>query len=201
MNNQKTKRKLNHNQRFIHNDHEIKKVIFWLNRKYRGRITARQIAKATGLTRQAVYNHCSSMKSAVADSEQSILADFSDELDLQVNTLRSVIPDTNVRLFYATLVFMARRPELFCSICADVNNQGLLYQMMEMIFPRLGIIWLPKGLPAPAPGSERADLLIRMLVGVLSKWGASTNCDIRKANRCIRRLLRATEDAAANRLP
>ncbi len=172
-----------------------------LNSKYRGRITARQIAKSAGLTRQAVYNHYPSMKSAVADSEETILSDFSSELDLQTKNLVAVIPDFNTRVFYATMVFMAKRKELFCLICSDVNNQGVLYQMVEIIFPGLEITWLPKGLPTPKIDSERARMLIRLLVEVLCQWSTSTKCDIRKADHFIRRLLRAISDAAANRLP
>ena len=40
-----------------------------------------------------------------------------------------------------------------------------------------------------------------MMVEVISKWGAATRCDIRKANRYINRLLRITEDAERNRVP
>ncbi len=79
------------------------------------------------------------MKSAVADSEETILSVFSTGLDLQTKNLVAVIPDFNTRVFYTTMVFMAKRKELFCLICSDVNNQGILYQMVEIIFPGLEI--------------------------------------------------------------
>ena len=201
MSKQKSTGTQKHNQVYQRNDSAIKRVVFLLNGQYRGRVTARQIAKATGLTRQAVYNHCFSTKSVVADSEQAILAEFSADMDVQTKKLFTVIPDANTRLFYATLVFISHRREIFSPICSDMHNQGVLYQMVELLYARLEIVWLPKGAPTPEIGSDRADMLIHMLSEVVCKWSVSTNCDIRKANRCIRRMLRATSDAASNRLP
>ena len=123
------------------------------------------------------------------------------EIERQSQNLISLISDINTRLFYAVLVFMAKRRDLFSMICADINHQGVLYRMTEILYSRLEITWLPKGSATPVLGSERTDMLIRVLVEVFCKWSISTNCNVRKADRYIRRLLRATTDAAENRLP
>ncbi len=183
------------------NESSIRKAVFLLNSKRHGRITAKRIAKATGLTRQAIYNHYSNMEQILPKTEEAVLADFTAELDLQMEKLRAIIPDTNTRLFYVAFVFIAKRRELFAPICADIKNHGVIYRMGEILFPRLEIMWLPKGLPSPTLGSERTSMLIHVLVEIISQWSLSTKSDIRKARRFIKRLLRAISDAAANRLP
>ena len=135
------------------------------------------------------------------DGENDILKAFSEETARQSKKLSSVIPDKNYRLFYATMSFMAQRREIFALICSESSNQDVLSRMAEIIFLRLDIMWLPKGTPNPAPDSQRAKMLVRVMAEILREWVAETNCNVRKADRFIRRLLRAVADAAANRLP
>lgn len=161
----------------------------------------RQIAKETGLSRQTLYNHHPNVNQAITESEDALLEEFAAELDIQVEKLSNIMPDANGRVFYAMLIFMARRGDIFCPICGDINNQGLLHRIVEATLPRLQIDWLPHNTPAPAVGSERVDIFMRMMVEVITRWGVATQCDIRKANRYVNRLLRITEDAERNRLP
>lgn len=197
----KKRAKITHNQRYVRSELVIYKAVLKLLKRQRGRITVRQIAKETGLSRQTLYNHHPNINQAIIESEDVLLEEFTAELDTQVEKLSNIMPDANWRIFYATLIFMARRGDIFCPICTDINNQGLLYRVVEAAFPRLQIDWLPKNIPAPAVGSERVDIFIRMMVEVIARWGAATRCDIRKANRYVNRLLRITEDAERNRLP
>ena len=190
-----------HNRRYDRSELAIYKTVLKLLKKQRGRITMRQIAKETGLSRQTLYNHHPNVNQAITESEDAFLEEFAAELDTQVEKLSNIMPDANGRVFYAVFIFMARRSDIFCPICADINNQWLLYRIVEVAFPRLQIDWLPKNIPAPAVGSERVDIFIRMMVEVIARWGAATRCDIRKANRYVNRLLRITEDAERNRLP
>lgn len=198
----KSKRaRIAHNKRYARSELTIYKTVLKLLEKQRGRITMRQIAKEAGLSRQTLYNHHPDVNQTITESEDALLEEFAAELDTQVEKLSNIMPDANGRVFYAMLIFMARRGDIFYPICADINNQGLLHRIAEAVFSRLRIEWLPKGTPAPAIGSERADLFMRITVEVISKWGMTTRCDIRKANRYVNRLLRITEDAERNQLP
>jgi len=117
----KTKRsKLPHNTVFDRNELAIQKAILSLFATYRGRITARQVAKAAGLSRQTIYNHHADVHTAIVDGENAILEAFSDNLENQSQKLIGVISDPNSRLFYASMIFMAHRREIFCPICADI---------------------------------------------------------------------------------
>lgn len=189
-----------HNRIYFRNEHAIQKAVFTLIGRYRGRLTARQVAKAAGLAWRTVYRHCSDFDSVIAKSEDAILSEFSACFDENLQRLR-LVRDQNARLFYAMMVFMAHRRDVFCPICSDLNNQGILYRMVEIVYQRLGIVWLPKGSPTPALESEKVKMLMRIIVEVLCEWGTSTNCNVRKANRFVQRMLCATADAAANRLP
>ena len=202
-NQQKGSTKEKHNKNYDRNERAIQRAVFSLIKRHRGRLTACQVAKVAGLSRRTFYRHHSGINAVITESEDRVLAEFSADLDRQVQKLTVIISDANTRLFYATLVFMAHRyrREIFEAIGTDHNNQGILYQMVEIIYPQLEIAWLPKGTPAPALGSERADMLARMIVEVLCKWSTSTHCNVRKADPYIRRMLQATKDAAANRLP
>ncbi len=189
-----------HNRLYYRNEHTIQKAAFSLIRRYRGRLTARQVAKTAGLSWRTVHRHCSDFDSVIAESEETILSEFSACFDKNLQKLQ-LVRDQNARLFYAMMVYMAHRRDVFCPICSDLNNQGILYRMTESVYQRLEIVWLPKGSPIPALESEKVKMLMRIIVEVLCEWSISTNCNVRRANHYIQRLLRAVSDAAANRLP
>lgn len=193
-------RKVHHNSRYEHNERAIYNAILILMGAYRGRITARQVAKSAGLTRQTIYNHHPNINQAIVNNEKALLQKFASGLDQQIEKLSRVTTDTNGRIFYAIMIFMARHDDVFFPVCTNINNQGLLYQIVEVAYPRLEISWLPVGLPAPCAGSERVESYLHKSVGIIRRWGKNTHCDVRRGGRYINSLLRATEDAARNRL-
>ena len=202
-------RKVHHNSRYEHNERAIYNAILILMGAYRGRITARQVAKSAGLTRQTIYNHHPNINQAIVNNEKALLQKFSSGLDQQIEKLSKVTTDKNGRIFYAIMIFMARHDimifmarhdDVFFPVCTNINNQGLLYQIVEAAYPRLEISWLPVGLPAPCAGSERVESYLHKSVGIICRWGKVTHCDVRRGGRYINSLLRATEDATRNRL-
>lgn len=199
----KTKRKNaqeKHNDKYKKGERAIRAVVFKLLQRHRGRITMRQLEKETGLSRRAIYNHHANVNAVIMESEDALLAEFDAGLDEQTARLAALTPDYNGRIFYAMLIFMSRHREVFCPICSDVNNQGLLHRMVEAAYPRLRLNWLPKGEPAPAIGSERVDLLLWMLTALAAKWGAVTRCDADQVIHYVRRMVRVTELAVRNGL-
>ena len=190
-----------HTKQYERNERAIQSAIRKLLKTYRGHITARQVAKAAGLTRQTVYNHHPNINRAISENEHSLLTEFSITLEGQAERLRKVIKDANGRLFFSLLVFIAKHKETFGPICADVNNQGLLHSMVETVYPRLEVGWLPKGSPAPALDSERASMLVCMVVNVVNRWGRETECNVRRAGHYMARLQKIVDEAGRNRLP
>ena len=193
-------RKVHHNRQYERSERAIQNAILTLMEVYRGRITARQVAKAAGLSRQTIYNHHSNINQAIVNNEKALLQKFSSGLDQQIERLSKVTTDTNGRIFYAIMIFMARHDDVFFPVCTNINNQGLLYQIVEAAYPKLEISWLPVGPPAPCAGSERVESYLHKSVGIIRRWGQRTHCDVRRGGRYINSLLRATEDAAQNRL-
>lgn len=188
-----------HNRRYEHSERAMQSAILKLLKHHRGRITAQQVAKAAGLSRQTIYNHHSGINQAIINNEAALLQEFSSGLDDQLRLLSHTTANPNGRIFYAILIFMTRNKEVFCPICADHNNQGLLYKIVEAAYPRLEITWLPVGVPAPEANSERAEAYVHKLVGIIRRWGMDTHCDIRRGGRCVDSLLRATAEVAKNR--
>lgn len=197
---EKHSRKNPHNRRYEHSERAMQSAILKLLKRHRGRITARQVAKAAGLSRQTIYNHHPSINQAIINNEAALLQEFLSGLDDQLRLLSRTTANPNGRIFYAILIFMARHREVFCPICADRNNQGLLYKIVEAAYPRLEITWLPVGVPAPEAGSERVEAYIHKGVGIIRRWGEDTGCDVRRGSRCVNSLLRTTEDSARGRL-
>ena len=178
-------RRVHHNSRYEHNERAIYNAILILMGAYRGRITARQVAKSAGLTRQTIYNHHPNINQAIVNNEKALLQKFSSGLDQQIEKLSKVTTDKNGRIFYAIMIFMARHDDVFFPVCANINNQGLLYQIVEVAYPRLEISWLPVGLPAPCAGSERVESYLHKSVGIIRRWGKNTHCDVRRGGRYI----------------
>lgn len=189
-----------HNRRYERSERAMQSAILKILKRHRGRITARQVAKAAGLSRQTIYNHHPNINQAISNNEETLLQEFSSGLDDQLKLLSRTTANPNGRIFYAILIFMARHKEIFCQICADRNNQGLLYKIVEAAYPRLEITWLPIGVPAPEAGSERVEAYIHKSVGIIRRWGKETHCDVRRGSRCVDSLLYATENAAQSRL-
>ena len=188
-----------HNRRYEHSERAMQSAILKLLKRHRGRLTARQVAKAAGLSRQTIYNHHPNINQAIINNEETLVEEFSSGLDDQLRLLSRTTANPNGRIFYAILIFMTRHKEIFCEICTDHNNQGLLYKIIEVAYPRLEITWLPIGVPAPEAGNERVEAYIHKCVGVIRRWGEATHCDVRRGGRCVDSLLRATEDLARGR--
>lgn len=190
-----------HNRLFSRNEHKILYTFLKLFRIHRGRVTVWRVAEASGLSRQTIYNHHPHIDQTLIQGEEKLLSDFVVGFDAQNKKFSKMIPDANKRVFYTILIFMNRHTDIFCLICSDINNQGILYQIVREMFPRLQFKWLPAGTPAPDISSERVSMYIRMVVEVISRWGIDTRCDIRKADRYIDRMIRITEAAERNMLP
>lgn len=188
-----------HNRRYEHNERAMQSAILKLLKRHRGRITARQVAKAAGLSRQTIYNHHPNINQAIVNNEEALIEEFSSGLDDQLRLLSRTTASPNGRIFYAILIFMTQHKEVFCSICADRNNQELLYKIVEAVYPKLEITWLPIGVPAPEAGNERVEAYIHKCVGIIRRWGEATHCDVRRGGRYVDSLLRTTEDLARGR--
>ena len=67
--------------------------------------------------------------------------------------------------------------------------------MIERVYPLLSITWYPINQPAPAIGSERAEMLFRLIVEVITRWGNETHCDFQKANQYIIKLTKIAMEA------
>ena len=196
----KTKTAGSRNSTYKKNERAIAGAVFSLIGQHRGKLTAGMIAREAGVSRNTVYRHCKSIGTIVGEMEDRILDEFAAGLDNDLRRLGSA-HTVNTRLFYALLTFMKRRRDEFCPICADANNHGLLYQMVLLIYPRLEITWLPKGVSAPAIDSERAEMLMQIIVWALTKWGVNTHRDIHEMDRFVRRLCKFVKYAEENRLP
>ncbi len=196
---EKQNRKNPHNRRYERSERALQSAILKLLKRHRGRLTARQVAKAAGLSRQTIYNHHPNINQAIINNEEALVEEFSSGLDDQLRLLSRTTANPNGRIFYAILIFMTRHKEVFCPICVDRNNQGLLYKIVEVVYPSLEITWLPIGVPAPEAGSERVETYIHKCVGVIRRWGEATHCDVRRGGRCVDSLLRTTEYLAQGR--
>ncbi len=108
--------------------------------------------------------------------------------------------DINQRLFMASFIFMTQYSEIFYQICSNMAVQDILYRMLKVLYPKLRLTWLPAGAPTPAIDSERVDLYLRLLTGVICQWGKGTNCDIGKAEPYIRKMIKITEDVTGRNI-
>ncbi len=198
--NEKVRQPKKHNKTFYDTEITIQKTILKLLKKHRGRITARQVAVASGLSRQVIYKHHPNINQAIINNENDLMDKLLSELDAQLEKLSHIVSDHNGRIFYAVLIFMARHREIFCPICSDLNNQELLYRIIDTLYPKLDILWLPKGISTPKRDSLRVVMYINSCVSIIREWGKNTNCDIKKSSKYIESLLRTTANAAQNRL-
>lgn len=189
--------KAKRNLTYCRNDRKIQKVIFSLISDYRGRITAARIAKEAKISKRTLYTHYPKLNDAFEIIENKLVSDCSSEIMRHNIALTKVIPDCNERTFYSLMLYMAQNKSIFIPICASITNHLVLYEIMEMIYPSLEIIWFPADSPSPEIGSERADMYISMCVEIIRRWGTKTDCSIQKARKYVSRLKNLTSEASA----
>ena len=188
-----------HTARYRKNEALIRNAIFMLLPDHRGNLTAGQIARYANLSRLTVYNHHKNISRAIIEIEDELLEEFTAALDspgIPVSTIK----DANRRYFFALFTFMHRHREVFCPVCMERQHVGLLLHMMRLLYPRLEVHWLPKGTPAPAIGSERADFFMWMLVGIISRWGMETKCSVKESGYYMGRIMRVIAAVSTRRI-
>lgn len=187
-----------HNRRYYRRRTAFFVTVLKLLRKYRGRVTVRQISKVAGFPRQVFYRYFKNINQAIADCESWLYQEYKRYLDSVA--LRGTDAAINRSYFTISFVFMAQNKEVFYQICSDMAIEDILYRMLKVLYPKLRLMWLPKGTPAPSVSSDRVDLYLRVLTGVICQWGKETNCDIDKAESYIRRMVKLTEDVTGRNI-
>lgn len=187
------------NKRKTHNRQYYKRraaafvSILEMMKKARGRVTVIQLSKVTNFPRQTFYRYFRNVNQAIIECEQWLHQEYG-------QYLAKISPDntdegTNRKLFLHTFIFMSQNKKLFNQVCSNMAVQDILYRMlMNVLYPKLRLTWLPKGDPAPSIDSGRVDIYLRVLTGVICQWGKETQCDINKADQYIRKMLKVTED-------
>ena len=190
------KKQIKHSRRYEESDIRIIASLRKQKKAYRARVTVRQVIDGAGLKRSSFYYHYSDVNAAVEASENNILDSFLAFLENPPIRYRKKRGNPNRALFELMLLFMRRHKEIFREICDDINNQSVLYKMVEYVYPHLVIIWYPINQPAPVIGSERAEMLFRLIAEVITRWGKETHCDFKKADYYIDKLVKITNEAS-----
>ena len=118
---EKHSRKNPHNRRYEHSERAMQSAILKLLKRHRGRITAWQVAKAAGLSRQTIYNHHPNINQAIINNEEALVEEFLSGLDDRLRLLSRTTANPNGRIFYAILIFITQHKEVFCTICVSVK--------------------------------------------------------------------------------
>ena len=186
-----------HTRRFRKSETAFINTLFRLLRRYRGKLTVATVARELHMSRQAFYLHHHDINTAITESEELLLTEFSEFLAARCP--KNSGQRNNRQLITACFLFMSQRRIVFQEIGENMIHQHILYRMLEIVYPKLVIVCLPAGTPAPALGSERADLYLRYAVGVLSRWASASRCDIGSAERYIRLLLKLADEIGSRR--
>ena len=183
------------NKTFRKNEDLLRRVVLSLLPKHRGRLRAKAIIKETKLSKQTIYKHYPELAKAPIFIEQSLLQDYNNWIKEQRPMLAKVIPDTNQRLFYILMLFMANNSKSFLPICKEVSNRHIIYKMIETIYPDLDTVWLPNNVPKSKLHDSKASVYISICVEVICQWGKTTGCKIDKSDEYIKWLQRISQEA------
>ena len=186
--------------RFNRNELKIKRAIFELLLDNRGKISMGQVARRAHISRITVYNHHHNINRAISEIEERLLQEFIAVLDGKDGPLATNTLGDNRRVFFSLMWFMSKRDGFFKPICANPDTHGLLRKMVEALYPRLDILWLPIDRPAPVVDSERVDLFLEMIVCVIRRWGKETGCDLSVCNSYLNRLIHITSTVSRSKI-
>lgn len=185
-----------HNQRYRKTNDLLIASIRKQTKKHRARITVNQVMKDVGMARSSFYNHYPNVNSAIEASDAALVAGLEKFLNFPPVIYKKPPRNINRYCFELTFLYMSRHKMIFCCVCDDINNQSLLFKMVETLYPKLHIVWPLGDGSAPAIGSERVDMFFRMVVEVVVRWGRETQCDFSRAAPYVNRLLAITMEAA-----
>ena len=123
-------------RRFRKNEGMIVKVFV----KKKGDLTARKIAKETGLSRSTVYEHHHAMKEIIPDYERYILGEYS--LAIRKRMRRKNVPLK--ALYFDTLLFILRNRKIF-EMFLKFNDKEIVVRMVGKMKSKIvGSQRLPK---------------------------------------------------------
>lgn len=184
-----------HNSRYKRNHDLLIASIRKHTKTYRARITVNQVVEDVGMARSSFYNHYPDVNSAIEASDAVLVKRFARFLEKPPLVYKKPSQNPNRYYYELTFLYMGRNKVIFRRVCDDINNQSLLYKMVETVYPRLQITWPTDNGRLPAIGSERVDMFLRMVVEVISRWGKETRCEYEAATPYINRLSVITAEA------
>ena len=161
-----------------------------------GRITVQEIANDVGITKQGFYEHYHDVNQAIIKSEDELIEQFSIFIEYFFKNRHNNKSNPNRLAFTAMFLFMSRQKKLFYEISDAHVNEEILARMIEVLYPKLQVTWLPKTVAAPEVGSEPVDIFIRIAVGIVCRWGISEHCNYERAESYIRKLIHLADDAS-----
>lgn len=183
-------------KRFLKNHALIQYCLTKRRKTQPGRITVQEIADDVGITKQGFYEHYHDVNQAIIEGEDELIEKFSIFIDSFFKNRQGSRINPNRLAFTALFIFMSRQKKLFYEISDAHVNEEILARMMEILYPKLQVTWLPKTVAAPEVGSEPIDIFIRIAVGIVCRWGTCEHCNYEHAEPYIRKLMRLADDAS-----
>lgn len=168
----------------------IVRGILKLMRRFRVKVTTKQLSEETGLPPMTIRNHGGDLNRILSDEEAALLGQFLSIVEkmTQPDRGRAVARINNRKYFNSLLFFIARNRREFIPICEDPNNWELLRKMIVAIYNNLTLTWFPVSDPVPSSDSEAGEMFIVIAVQLVRRWGRETGCKIERIGVCEQKL-------------
>ena len=169
---------------------KIVKGILKLMRRFRVKVTTKQLSEETGLPPMTIRNHGKDLNKILSDEEAALLGQFLLTIDKMMlhEEGENASRGRNKKYFNSLLLFIAKNRQEFLPIFEDRNNWELLRNMITTIYEDLYLAWFPISDPIPSPDSEAGEMFIVIAAQLISRWGRETECDIGRVGVCEQRL-------------
>ena len=188
--------KVKRKKTFLSNHRAIQLYIFRNHKDYPGWLTVARLTRKIGICRQSFYNHYESANDAIIRGEKELLKQFSDYITEKIPDNNHLRPNNNRRVIMHLFLFMSYYKKVFIEVCKDSSNEKILTKMLEMIYPKLDIIWLHANEQRPEIGSDNVDMFFRIVSWIISHWGTTERCKFEKADPYINRILNLTRNTS-----
>ena len=169
---------------------KIVRGIMKLMRRFRVKVTTKQLSEETGLPPMTIRNHGRDLNIILNDEEAALLGQFLSVVEniSLADAGRASARTMNKRIFDSLLVFIAKNKQEFVPICEDRNNWELLRNMIRAIYDKLALAWFPVSEPTPSADSEAGEMFTVMAVQLIRRWSCETGCEIERMGTCEQRL-------------
>ena len=182
-----------HNRRSIPTIDDLQTNAIIKQYKKPGRVTVKEVAKASGKTPQTLFYHFKDISDTLIRLNEDVITELQEYL--YGGIFRGSDNEINRDVFTICFDFMGQRSKIFYQLSLHDSPPELIYIILKILYQHIQFPNYP--LPQkPKVSDPKVKIYLCSLVCVFQRWGVETGCDVKQSEPYMKELLALTAEAA-----